>query len=292
MQEFGQLQQECQRLLQESSKVQNLYSENAALRDELESLQELAQERLARLTEFMSQSEKELAKLREQNEKELAKLREEKDASAQQCSSLQKVVDKMRDRAAEFEAELAALKEQMKKDRQAMLKPVHHPEGTQFSDEIEVILCSGMLDSTVYYTLDESDPSPSNCAGSGPSPLTIKLLESAVVQAVCITIDGLSGKIGSEEYVKREVKKIAPPPPPRAERAAPPVAASPPPVVQAQVRPPSASLLAGVGMLLERFDGDDRVFVKRVVPGSPADRCGQILIGDILLSGAALPLYV
>jgi hypothetical protein len=246
------------------------------------------------------------------SERELSQVREEKEGLQQQCASLQKVVDKLRARVAELEAELAALRARHAKDHENCLVPFHHPSSIQFSEVMDVMLFSCVKGSTVYYTLDKSDPSPSNCAGSGVTPLKVTLRETTVVRAMCVTTDGQSGPASSETYTMREIRKQtteastmaraapAPAPPPPvvptvASRPITAVTAMQPPVVEAQPRPvvqalqaqPRNPLMAGVGMLLERFDGDDRVLVKRVVPGTPADDCGQIQIGDILLSGAS-----
>lgn len=64
----------------------------------------------------------------------------------------------------------------------------------------------------------------------------------------------------------------------RREPAAAPRALPPPPAEEHQVpRPPRA---AGIGVVLERVDGETDVFVKSIAPGGAAERDGRVQAGD------------
>jgi hypothetical protein len=56
-------------------------------------------------------------------------------------------------------------------------------------------------------------------------------------------------------------------------------AAAPPPP-----RPPSPPRPAGIGLLLERVDGEDDVHVKELTPGGAAEKDGRIVKMDVILS--------
>jgi len=178
----------------------------------------------------------------------------------------------------------------LRADMEEMTKlraPVVVPESGHCSgEELTVHMFAAQPGVKICYTLDEREPTAFDNDGSGASPLAVALQESAVVTAVCVAGDEVSTAVANEYVFRRVMKRMEAAPvaarasPPQ--RSPPPLRSAPPPI------PPPGhehdpEFGAGIGLLLELYEGSADVYIKRLIAGGPADQDGRLVSGDKLV---------
>ena len=140
-------------------------------------------------------------------------------------------------------------------------------------DTIDIVLISAYSDAKIYYTIDSSEPSPDNFAGSGGTMLAISVCQPAIINAVALNDNGKSD-VCSLEFVLCQSEN-------QQERCMP---NNEDRLGQLMLSSATAAATGGIGMLITRYHEDGVIEVRNLIEGGAAARDGRIRPGDRILA--------
>ena len=279
--------------------LENLTGEIKKLREDktaLEGSVKLLQQKVAQLEASLADSQEDTKRMQELSKA----LESSKKALEGQVETLKAQIDTLKAQAITLEARIGDLDEgrrqmllridsltmsenglkaeieMLKRKNEKLATPMLCCPGQSFPDELQLAITSPVPDTTIFYTLDGSEPSATNHLGNGTSPILVMLRDSAEVAAVAVSADGAVSRVTKDYF---EYKPVAPQPQLMAAVS-----------VQRTEKDPQRQL-AGVGLLVQKVPGDPNVYVKRVVQGTPADQSGLVAVGDQIIAVDGTSVY-